>query len=43
MFNPRFEKDEFKRDVRNNVEDLFRKEVDEATPQEQFFRQFLMR
>ena len=32
MYNPRFEKDVFKRDVRNNVKTLFRKEVEEATP-----------
>ena len=30
MYNPRFEKDVFKRDVRNNVKTLFRKEVEEA-------------
>ena len=34
MYNPRFEKDVFKRDVRNNVKTLFRKEVEEATPQQ---------
>ena len=36
MYNPRFEKDTFKRDVRNNVKTLFRKEVEEATPQQLF-------
>ncbi len=36
MYNPRFEKDVFKRDVRNNVRTLFRKEVEEATPQQLF-------
>ena len=36
MYNPRFEKDVFKRDVRNNVKTLFRKEVEEATPQQVF-------
>ena len=35
MYNPRFEKDVFK-DVRNNVKTLFRKEVEEATPQQLF-------
>ena len=36
MYNPRFEKDVFKRDVRNNVKTLFRKDVEEATPQQLF-------
>ena len=36
MYNPRFKKDVFKRDVRNNVKTLFRKEVEEATPQQLF-------
>ena len=36
MYHPRFEKDVFKRDVRNNVKTLFRKEVEEATPQQLF-------
>ena len=36
MYKPRFEKDVFKRDVRNNVKTLFRKEVEEATPQQLF-------
>ena len=36
MYNPRFEKDVFKRDERNNVKTLFRKEVEEATPQQLF-------
>ena len=36
MYNPRFEKDVFKRDVRNNVKTLFRMEVEEATPQQLF-------
>ena len=35
MYNPRFEKDVFKRDVRH-VRTLFRKEVEEATPQQLF-------
>ncbi|MCF2682056.1 glycogen/starch/alpha-glucan phosphorylase [Faecalicatena contorta] len=36
MNNPRFEKDTFKKEVRNNVKTLFRKEVEEATPQQLF-------
>ena len=36
MYNPRFEKDVFIRDVRNNVKTLFRKEAEEATPQQLF-------
>ena len=36
MYNPRFEKAVFKRDVRNNVKTLFRKEVEEATSQQLF-------
>ena len=36
MNNPRFEKDAFKKEVRNNVKTLFRKEVEEATPQQLF-------
>ena len=36
MYNLRFEKAVFKRDVRNNVKTLFRKEVEEATPQQLF-------
>ena len=36
MYNPRFEKARFKKDVQDNVKRLFRKELDEANPQEQF-------
>ncbi len=35
MYNPRFEKDVFEH-VRNNVKTLFRKEIEEATPQQLF-------
>ena len=34
--NARFEKATFKKDVQENVRRLFRKELDEANPQEQF-------
>ena len=34
--NPRFEKNAFKKEVKNNVRTLFRKEVEEATPQQLF-------
>ena len=34
--NSRFSKSIFKRDVRENVRRLFRKELDEANPQEKF-------
>ena len=36
MYNPRFEKARFEKDVQDNVKRLFRKELDEANPQEQF-------
>ncbi len=36
MYNPRFEKARFKKDVQDNGKRLFRKELDEANPQEQF-------
>ena len=34
MYNPRFEKEAFKKDVTNNIKTLFRKELHEANPQE---------
>ena len=34
MINPRFEKKAFKKDVEQNVKQLFRKTVDEASQQE---------
>ncbi|MGN1193151.1 MAG: glycogen/starch/alpha-glucan phosphorylase [Dorea sp.] len=36
MNNPRFEKNAFKKEVKNNVRTLFRKEVEEASPQQLF-------
>lgn len=36
MYNPRFEKEEFKKEVEGNVKRLFRKTVKEATPQQLF-------
>lgn len=36
MYNPRIEKEEFKKEVKNNVKTLFRKTIDEATPQQIF-------
>lgn len=36
MYNPRFEKEAFKKEVTNNVKTLFRRTVDEATPQQLF-------
>lgn len=36
MYNPRFEKEAFKKEVKNNVKTLFRRTVDEATPQQLF-------
>ena len=33
MYNPRFEKKAFKKEVEHNVKTLYRKTVDEATPQ----------
>ena len=34
MYNPRFEKERFKREVRKSVKNLFRKEIDEVTDQQ---------
>ncbi len=34
MYNPRLKKDVFKKEVRENVKSLFRKEIEEATPQQ---------
>ena len=34
MYNPRLKKDVFKKEVRDNVKHLFRKEIEEATPQQ---------
>ena len=36
MYNPRFEKEAFKKEVVNNVKSLYRRNVDEATPQQLF-------
>ena len=36
MYNSKFKKATFKKDVQDNVRRLFRKELDEANPQEQF-------
>ena len=36
MYNPRFEKEAFKKEVESNVKHLFRKTVKEATPQQLF-------
>lgn len=36
MYNPLFEKEKFKKEVTNNVKTLFRKSVEEATPQQLF-------
>lgn len=36
MYNPRFEKEIFKKEVINNVKTLFRKTIEEATPQQLF-------
>ena len=36
MYNPRFEKEEFKKEVINNVKTLFRRTVEEASPQQLF-------
>ena len=36
MYNPRFEKKAFKKEVEHNVKTLYRKTVDEATPQQLF-------
>ena len=42
MINPRFEKKAFKKEVEQNVKQLFRKTVDEVSQQE-LIRQFLCR
>ena len=34
MYNPRFDKKTFKKEVKNNVKTLYRKTVEEATPQQ---------
>ena len=34
MYNPRLKKDVFKKEVRDSVKTLFRKEIEEATPQQ---------
>jgi len=34
MYNPRLKKDVFKKEVRDNVKRLFRREIEEATPQQ---------
>lgn len=36
MYNPRFEKKAFKKEIENNVKTLFRRTVDEASPQQLF-------
>ena len=36
MYNPRFEKKAFKKEVEHNVKTLYRKTIDEATPQQLF-------
>ncbi|MGO5053836.1 glycogen/starch/alpha-glucan phosphorylase [Lachnospiraceae bacterium LCP25S3_G4] len=36
MYNPRFEKEIFKKEIETNVKTLFRKQMDEATPQQIF-------
>ena len=36
MYNPRFDKKAFKKEVENNVKSLYRRTVDEATPQQLF-------
>ena len=36
MYNPRFEKNAFKKEVENNVKTLFRKTVEEANQQQLF-------
>ena len=36
MYNPRFEKEIFKKEVTNNVKTLFRKTIEEASPQQLF-------
>ena len=34
MYNPRFEKETFKKEVKQNVKHLFRKEIEEVSQQE---------
>ena len=41
MINPRFEKKAFKKEVEQNVKQLFRKTVDEVSQQELYQSQFL--
>ena len=36
MYNPRFDKKTFKKEVKNNVKSLYRRTVEEATPQQLF-------
>ena len=36
MYNPRFEKETFKKEVKHNVKTLYRKTIEEATPQQLF-------
>lgn len=36
MYNPRFEKEAFKKEVKHNVKSLYRKTIEEATPQQLF-------
>ena len=36
MYNPRFEKEAFKKEVKHNVKTLYRKTIEEATPQQLF-------
>ena len=36
MYSKRFEKETFKNDVKENVRTLYRKEIEEATPQQIF-------
>ena len=43
MYNPRFEKEAFKKEVTNNVKTLFRRTVDEANSPQLCSRRFPMR
>ena len=36
MFNEKFEKEAFKKEVKTNIRNLYRKTIDEATPQQIF-------
>ena len=36
MFSKRFEKESFKTEVKNNVRILYRRDIEEATPQQLF-------